>query len=212
MFSKMKSNMFRICGTLILLISFFFLRVSFLEKFTFISTDHSIVSQSAIQLISHLKIMGILLGVFLFFFPQCYSPVHQIISRFFVRVKQRMSQPAIYLTLFLVVLFIGYLAFTFMGSLAFTHSQGLPGATGGGLIFLESYKTGLYYYHSLTSLLFIPAIDIEKIDIPIYRLYIKQEKLDTLNKDLHAIRSPLPESGRVFVPGHLIFENETLQR
>jgi parallel beta-helix repeat protein len=124
-------------------------------------------------------------------------------------MKRKIQPPTVYLTLLLIILLFGYLVFAFMGSMVFTHSKRLPGATGTSLFFLEAYNTGVYYVNTLASVLFIPAIDIEKIDIPIYNVYIKQEKLDRLNKDLHSVQQLLPESSQMFVSGDLIFEDNT---
>ncbi|PIN77182.1 hypothetical protein COV16_07150 [Candidatus Woesearchaeota archaeon CG10_big_fil_rev_8_21_14_0_10_34_8] len=48
---------------------------------------------------------------------------------------------------------------------------------------------------------FTPVIDINKIDIPVYKFYIKQEKIDQLN-------SNLPLSGFEYVSGYLEKEGE----
>ena len=190
----------RLLGIFFLFLGFFILSISFLEKFSFISPDHNIISLEAYYAITTLRFISILLSVILLFFPEYLIHLLKKIMNFF-NLKKRKNTFLFYLFIFLLFLLLVDTSLIFSGDVLFTEKNSLP-AKGDLNIFLNIFKTALNFLNSFTTLLFTGDISLESIDLPIYKLYIREHNIDTLNENL-------PESGNKYVPGSLVFDNKT---
>lgn len=116
---------------------------------------------------------------------------------------KRVIRCAVFLIVFFLLFFILSFSVVFMGS-------DIRSRVGIEPFYQEEIRPLLLLYKMdffsipkiLNAELFIPAVDQKEIDLSIFYIYLKKDKLDKLNADL-------PESGENYVKGFLVFENKT---
>lgn len=183
-------------GLALLAASILFLNVPFLQNFAFISPDRSIASPEAREMISLARAAFILIGLLLIAFP-LYS---RYIPRFKAANLHKRNKDPVYLAAILLLVIIVYFSAMFISDFYFTKSNERP--SGKLSVFLYTYKTAEHFMNTFFAIVSTEDLNVDRIDLPVYKLFIKEEDIDRLN-------SNLPSSGEEYVDGYLTYGNDT---
>ncbi|MEK6921880.1 MAG: CotH kinase family protein, partial [Nanoarchaeota archaeon] len=188
----------RSIGVVLFLTAFYLITVSFLQQI--LSTDREITSAYIIAGITLLRYLFFFISLLLFVYPQTVFFVQHIITRLKQSYEQkRMDLPPFSFVAFLCLFMLFFITALFIGhTLGERQYQTITNPTPLDLL-LDLYHSGFYFYHAAT-LFFIEDIDYTQIDIPTYKLYIRENYLD-------ALESNLPLSGLEYVNGDLIIND-----
>lgn len=170
-----------------------------MERWTFISPDHHITSVYFLTLLAMVRIMVISFGAILAIYPKIVfhaASLGALLMDYYYKKKR--CVPPLSLVILMVTCIVIYLGIIFIGHALVVYEQREMSDRDHSMwgVYTDVLNTGSYFYKTLMVTLFEENIDLTKIDLPISRLYIREELLDTLNADL-------PESGLEFVPGNL---------
>ena len=187
---------FSALGIALLVSSILFFNVSFLQDFTSISPDRNIASSEAREMISLARMTFIIIALIIISFPYYYRylPHPRIIS------LHKRNRHSIYFAIALLLILAIYFSSMFISDYQFTRLNERPAGRFSALLY--AYKTAAHFVNTFSSLISTEEVDVNKIDLPIYKLLIKEEDIERLNSDL-------PASGEEYVDGYMIYGNTT---